>query len=268
MLKDINNWLTEPGTPAELDEAMRYCLEGGKGLRPKIVYLSAAATGGDEKSEPVRAAAVSVELVHVYSLVHDDLPDMDNDDTRRGKPTVHVKYSPAMAILVGDALLTRAAGILAEHGGEHSTALVAELASGAGAAGMVAGQVADLGLCTLPDGLDGVEYIHMRKTAALFRTAARMGATASGAPSEQIDAVGNFARNIGMAFQVFDDVLDADEIARGGNQPGSCLLYLDPEEARRRGRQLTDRAIEYLAPLGDKALPLRELAQSLVSRTR
>ncbi len=271
---DLKRWLVEPAVPPELADGMRYCLDGGKRLRPSLVYLSARAVGGDDGEELVRRAAVSVELVHAYSLVHDDLPAMDNDDRRRGKATAHVKYSPAMAILIGDALLTRAMGLLAEHGGKTPPVLIAELAAGVGASGMVAGQVADLGLCAIPGGLEGIEYIHVKKTAALMQTAARMGAIAAGTDSTTTDAVGAFGKQIGLAFQIFDDLLDSGEDNRDNNSgddvnrpPGSCLLFLASEEARRLGEERTAEALACLSPLGAAAEPLRVLAKLLVSRT-
>ena len=181
---DLQLWLVDDGVPVSLAEAMHYCvLGGGKRLRPALVYLAAEAAGGSEDDEHVRRSAAAIEMVHTYSLVHDDLPAMDDDSLRRGRPTAHVKFGQAMAILAGDALLTRAFGVLAEGpAGGPVAELTGELASAAGAAGMIAGQVADMALCEVPAGLDGLQYIHMRKTAALIRSAARMGAICQAAP--------------------------------------------------------------------------------------
>ena len=275
--KDLERWLAEPEVPEALVEAMRYCvLNGGKRLRPALVRFSAEAAGGNGDDELVRRAAVAVEMVHSYSLVHDDLPAMDNDILRRGLPTAHVQYGEAMAILVGDALLTRAFGVLAETHEPLAAKLVAELAGGAGAAGMVAGQVADMGLCPLPEGLDGVTYIHRRKTAAIIRAAVRMGAIAGGASEAALGALSDFGLGVGLAFQAVDDVLDATgDAATLGKSPGkdakhgrhTLVAQLGPDEAAATARQLSGQAIEALAPLPASAAPLRELAHLLLERT-
>jgi len=258
---DIATWLVEPSVPDQLAEGMRYCVEDGKRLRPALVYLSALAAGGNDEDILVRRAAVAVELVHVYSLVHDDLPSMDNDITRRGKPTAHVKYGEAMAILIGDGLLTRAMGLLAESGHPSSHLLVAELAASAGASGMVAGQVADMDLCTIPDGREGVEYIIVRKTAALIQAASRMGAIAAGGDDSVLDALGEFALKMGMAFQVFDDLLDKDE-----EEDRSIVAEIGMEEAIIFGEKLTTEALSAVTPLGYRADTLKQLATLLVNR--
>ena len=271
--------LIEPGVPGELAEAMRYCvLGGGKRLRPTVVWMSAEAVGGAGAGGELTArAAAAVEMVHGYSLVHDDLPAMDDDALRRGRPTAHVRFGEAMAILVGDALLTRAFGVLAEAGGPLAADLSAELARAAGPAGMIAGQVADMGLCRLPDGPEGMEFIHRHKTAALIRSAARMGAICGGAGPADLDAVGQWGLAVGVVFQLVDDLLDAtgsaDEL---GKTPGkdagagkrTVLAELGPEAARRLVEQHTRRAVDALAGLGDRAEKLRELARLLARRTQ
>ena len=272
---DLERWLVEPGTPDELAEAMRYCVfNGGKRLRPALVRLAAKAVGGSGDDELVARAAVAIELVHSYSLVHDDLPAMDNDVLRRGLPTAHVQFGEQMAILVGDGLLTRAFGILAESDMPRASRLVVELATGAGAVGMVAGQVADLELCALPDGPDGLAYIHERKTAALVRSAVRMGAIAGGA--DGLDALSEFGRLLGLAFQAVDDVLDATGQAETlGKTPGkdfrggkrTLVRELGPEEARRKARAFSAQAIDALTPLGASADKLRRLTSLLAERT-
>jgi geranylgeranyl pyrophosphate synthase len=258
---DIELWIADDSVPEELANGMRYCVEGGKRFRPALVCLSAAAAGAPENDELVRRAAASVELVHAYSLIHDDLPCMDDDETRRGRPTAHVRYGEAMAILIGDALLTRAMGLLAESADPRAAGLVAELCLGAGPSGMVAGQVADMDLCSIADGMEGIEYIHRRKTAALIRAAARMGAVAAGAGRKLIDMLGNYAEKLGMAFQVFDDLLDESD-----SEKRSCLAQLGPDEARSLGRRLTDEAESIIQPLGDEASGLKKLAEMLVNR--
>ncbi len=272
---DLANWLAEADTPDSLVEAMRYVCVGGKRIRPTLVLLAAKACGGSTDDELTRRAAVAIELIHIYSLVHDDLPAMDDDCLRRGRETAHVKFGEPMAILVGDALLTRAFGLIAQANTPRTGALVKELAAGAGMAGMVGGQVADMALCTVPDGVEGLDYIHRRKTAALLRTACRLGAHASGAPAETIDAMGDFGESIGLAFQVIDDLLDATGTAEQlGKTPGkdaetgkrTHLTLLGKSKAQALGEELTARALDALTPLGEAATPLRDLAQLLTRR--
>ena len=278
---DLRCWCVGPDAPPELAEAMRHCvLDGGKRLRPALVYFAAEAAGGDPKAEPVRRAAAAVELVHCYSLVHDDLPAMDDDRLRRGRPTAHVKFGEAMAILAGDALLTRAFAVLGELDDPQAGPLAGELARAAGCAGMIAGQVADMGLCEVPPALDGLRYIHRRKTGALIRAAARMGAVCARAEPPQLQAVSNYADALGMSFQVIDDVLDVAGGAEDlGKTPGkdeaagkrTYVAELGPDGARVLAGQLTEQAVQALAPLGgDPGAPgpkLRQLAELLAHRT-
>jgi geranylgeranyl pyrophosphate synthase len=274
---DLSAWLVELDTPEPLAEAMRYCaLGGGKRLRPALVYFSAEAGGGRRRDEPVRRAAAAVEMVHAYSLVHDDLPALDNDTLRRARPTAHVTFGQAMAILAGDALLTRAFAVLAEMPGEAARPLAAELARAAGCAGMIAGQVADMGLCPVPPGPEGLRYVHLRKTAALMRAAARMGAVAARAEPAVLAAVSNCAEALGLAFQLIDDVLDvtagADQI---GKTPGkdaraqkrTHVAEIGLRRARQVGEELTARAAAALQPLGARGKPLRSLVRQLADRT-
>ena len=289
---DLATHLVEPGCPAELAEAMRYCaLGGGKRLRPAIVHLAARAVGSDD--EMTARAAVAIELVHCYSLVHDDLPAMDDDTLRRGRPTAHVKFGQAMAILAGDALLTRAFSLLAEGSqpvtaalddprwpGEptpdaRAGALVLELACGSGQAGMIAGQVADMELCSVAPGVEGLRYVHLRKTAALIRAATRMGAICGRASAEQVEALGCYGMLLGLAFQVADDVLDVTSTAGAmGKTPGkdaaagkrTYVSEMGVERATRLGTELTDAAIAVLATLGRRSETLADLARHLTGR--
>ena len=275
--KDLRRWLVEKGTPPELAKAMRYCaLGGGKRLRPAVVHLACRAVGGSSAEESAARAAVAVELVHCYSLVHDDLPAMDDDDLRRGRPTAHVKFGQAMAILVGDALLTRAFGVLAAAEAGVASALAGELALAAGGAGMIAGQVADMKLCRVPPGVGGLRFIHARKTAAMIRAAARMGALCGGASDEHRDALGEYGEAMGLAFQLHDDVLDATVGAETlGKTPGkdaaagkrTYVAELGLDKTRALGEHLTARATAALAPLGRGAAALKELAEALAKRT-
>jgi geranylgeranyl pyrophosphate synthase len=202
---------------------------------------------------------------------------MDDDTLRRGRPTVHVRFGEPMAILAGDSLLTDAFELLATRIAEPAAAraIMAELARGAGAGGMVAGQAADMDLCELPAGLAGLEYIHLRKTAAMFVAAARMGGICGAATDEQLDALGAFARDLGLAFQVMDDLLDrtvsseqlgktAGKDAEAGKRTYPALLGIDGAE--QAARRLTAAALDRLAPLGPAAQPLRDLTGLLLNR--
>ena len=275
----LDRWLSRSDVPAELLEAMRYSVLGeGKRLRPALVMLSAqvVAQGRPVPVDPM-PAAVAIELVHCYSLVHDDLPAMDNDTLRRGQPTVHVKFGQAMAILAGDALLTHAFAVLTEGVSDpaFSAPLVAELARSAGPSGMIAGQVADMDLCRIPDGVTGLDYIHTRKTAAMFAGAARMGAICGGANPLQRDALGQFALDLGLAFQVKDDLLDATgsseqlgktagKDAQSGKRTYPTLLGLD--RSAEVARELSSRALNHLECFGQSAAPLRAMAGLMLER--
>lgn len=272
---DLDCWLLPAGTPETLAKGMRYCTAGGKRLRPAMVMFAAQASGGSAEDELVRRASVAVEMAHAYSLVHDDLPAMDDDELRRGRPTAHVKFGEAMAVLIGDALLTRAFGVLAESPAPRTARLVAELSRAAGAEGMVAGQVADMDLCALPAGLEGLRYIHLHKTAAMIRGAARMGAIAAGANDETLRALSEYAEHLGLAFQLFDDLLDATGTAEElGKTPGkdartgkrTHLSEIGLAEATRLGESLTRAAQDALAPLGSAGDTLATLANLLTWR--
>ncbi|MEQ8764339.1 MAG: polyprenyl synthetase family protein [Planctomycetota bacterium] len=198
-------------TPASLLEGMRYTLlGGGKRLRPTLCLIAGVAVGGT--AEEALPAAAAVEMIHTYSLIHDDLPCMDDDDFRRGRPTLHKVQTEAMAVLAGDALLTHAFGILAERIPDPARAarLVRELVEASGAAGMIGGQVMDLAA----EGQSGsgalLEQIHRLKTAAMIRAAARMGAIAGGGGEEAIAALGEYGERLGLAFQAVDDILDVE----------------------------------------------------------
>ena len=256
---------------------MRYCaLGGGKRLRPAFVCFGAEAAGSDEQSELRRRCAVAVELVHCYSLVHDDLPAMDNDVLRRGRATAHVKFGEAMAILTGDALLTRAMGVLAESADAKVGRLTLELAGAAGPAGMIAGQVADMGLCEVEDGPAGLRYIHSHKSAALIRAAARIGAICAGADDGVLAAISKSAEWLGLAFQVVDDILDVTSDAPTlGKTPRkdqadkkrTHVSLLGMQRAVELADEMTANACAALDDLGEAAQNLRRLAQLLGRRT-
>jgi geranylgeranyl diphosphate synthase type II len=277
----LTEWLTDPAVPAALGEAMRYsCLAGGKRLRPALVLLTAEAVAppAQWRADPV-PAAVAVEMVHCYSLVHDDLPAMDNDTLRRGRPTTHVAFGHAMAILAGDALLTRAFEVLARRVSDKALAaeLVAELALAAGPAGMIAGQVADMDLCPVPEGLEGCSYIHLRKTAALIRSAVRMGGLCAGAAPDVLIELGAYGEKLGLAFQVADDLLDATSASAVlGKTPGKDAQagkrtypdLLGADGTTDLVARISQEACGHLGALGGRACALRQLAQLLAGRDR
>jgi len=272
----LEQWCTPAGAPDSLVRAIHHgVLDGGKRLRPALVWMAYHAAGGRDECELTDRAAVAVELIHAYSLVHDDLPAMDDDVLRRGRPTVHVEFGEAMAILVGDALLTRAFELLADHPEAPSAVIAGELARAAGGAGMVAGQVADMDLCDLPEGRDGIEYIHARKTGAMIRAAVRMGAICAGASDVVLNAVTAYAENVGFAFQVVDDLLDVTATTESlGKTAGkderdekrSIVALLGLEATQTLADTLTQKAIDALAELGEDADELRTLANLLAER--
>ncbi len=248
--------------PGRLVEAMRYSLLApGKRLRPLLV-LAAAEAVGREPDEPLRLAAAAVELVHCYSLIHDDLPDMDDDDFRRGQPTNHKVFGEATAILAGDALLTLAFEWLAEAGASAMAAtgdpLVAQrhlravtaLAKGAGMSGMVRGQARDLGE-PRPESLQAVERLAAEKTGALFRAALEVGSVLADAGPAQEEALVRFGEHYGVAFQHADDLVDEDHVTT-------------QTEARLRLHVLMQAALDALSLFDRRAEPLRALARRLV----
>jgi geranylgeranyl diphosphate synthase, type II len=275
----LSSSLNDPAVPPELQEALRYSsLDGGKRVRPALVMLSAQAVAQplDWRADPM-PAAVAIELVHCYSLVHDDLPAMDDDMLRRGRATCHVKFGQAMAILVGDALLTRAFEVLSRGVADPAIAreLVIDLALAAGPAGMVAGQVADMGLCRVTDGIAGHQYIHQHKTGAMVQAAVKMGGRCAGAGDSQLALMARFGEKIGLAFQVTDDLLDATASAQElGKTPGkdaqsgkqTYVSQLGLEETARLAQRLTDEALAAVEPLGMRAQGLKELATLLARR--
>jgi len=250
-----------------LAEAMRHAvMSGGKRLRPILCLAAAEAAGGT--AEEALPAACAVELLHTYTLVHDDLPCMDNDSLRRGQPTVHVKYGEALAVLAGDALQTLAFEVLAR---THETApgmtarLVTELAVATGAAGVIGGQVADITAAHAPT-REAIDYVFQHKTADLFRAAVRLGAITAQASDTALDKLSAFANSLGFAFQVVDDILDAAE-AKSGNTPElSCLDIMTEAEARAWAKQLTATARDALRGLPGDTTPLSAMASALLSR--
>ncbi len=275
--------------PRQLHEAVGYgLLTPGKRLRPMLTILAAEACGG--AAEQAYPAGCSVEMVHAYSLIHDDLPAMDDDDLRRGQPTVHKKFGEALAILAGDALLTLAFEVLAtEYNPATAAACCRELSSAAGAAGMVGGQVEDLAwegkiaASDVESTVERLEAIHSAKTGALFRASLRMGLLAvegerAGGPcTKTLAALDDFGRCFGLAFQIVDDLLDVEgEIAATGKRVGKDaargkLTYpglLGVKESRGRANELLMRAETAIRPLGPKAEPLISMMRSMIERDR
>jgi len=261
--------------PARLHEAMRYAtLEGGKRVRPLLTFAAGELSGADPRR--LESAACAVEMIHAYSLVHDDLPCMDDDVLRRGKPTVHVEFDEATAMLVGDALQAQAFQLLSEPGLADDAArqleMVKTLAVAAGSRGMAGGQAIDLESTGKPLSQTELEYMHVRKTGALISAAVKLGALCAGACPPALE---QYAHRIGLAFQVVDDVLDAEaSTATLGKTAGkdskqgkpTYVSAMGATRARAFAEELRRGAQEALAPLGEKALRLRQLADFIVLR--
>ena len=276
----IEAFLDAPADENGLYAAMRHSLmAGGKRLRPILAIAGAEAVGGDGDSALPLAAAL--ELIHTYSLVHDDLPAMDDSDTRRGRPTSHKLFGEATAILTGDALLTHAFEILTDP--ERTAGLdprlipkvVCEVSRAIGVEGMIGGQAADLRFMGVQPGPEDVRYIHHRKTAALIRVSAWSGAVLGGADDEQAGAVSRYGQNVGLAFQIVDDILDeTGESQRLGKTAGSDReagkatypKVFGIGESRKLARDLVDSALSELTAFGQGAEPLRSIARFIVAR--
>jgi geranylgeranyl diphosphate synthase type II len=264
------------GTPARLREACLYSLlAGGKRLRPVMAIAACEAVGGT--AEAAMPIACALEMIHTYSLIHDDLPAMDNDDFRRGRPTNHKVYGDGMAVLAGDALLTDAFAVAARVGGERAGRCVAELARAAGAGGMVGGQVLDVLATGRKLSEAELVEIHRKKTGALFVAAVVGGGIVGGANEETLGALRQYADAAGLGFQIIDDVLDVtQDLATLGKPPGSDqaagkTTYVDMlgvEGARARARGCLGDALAALQTLGAAADPLREIARYLIDRDR
>jgi geranylgeranyl diphosphate synthase, type II len=264
--------------PHTIHRAMRYSLfAGGKRVRPILCMEAARAVGG--AAEGIQTAACALELVHTYSLVHDDLPALDNDDYRRGKLTSHKVFGEAMAILTGDALLTLAFETLASMNSVtdgRKTRIIAELATAAGTVGgMIGGQVSDLEGEGKPPDAELLESIHRAKTGALLRASVRVGAIYAGADDRQLDALSRYGEHIGLAFQIMDDILDVEQSSESlGKTAGKdaqqhkitfpAVYGLD--ESRRMAERECVSAHQAVAILGTRGDRLRELADLIVQR--
>jgi geranylgeranyl diphosphate synthase type II len=263
--------------PPRLREAMQYSLlAGGKRLRPVLVLAACETCGGS--IEAALPAACAIELVHTYSLIHDDLPAMDDDDWRRGRPTNHVQFGEALAILAGDALLTLAFEVLAREvqPPEVAAACCADLASAAGMSGMVGGQVADLEAESAgAHSLEQLEAIHRRKTGRLLCCALRLGGRIAGANEQTLQSLESYGNCVGLAFQIADDVLDItanrDKMGKGVNKDADHgkLTYpslLGVEQSRAKAQALVEQACEALAPFGERGRRLEQLAHFVLER--
>jgi geranylgeranyl diphosphate synthase type II len=269
----------EDAAPPTVHRAMRYSvLAGGKRLRPILVIAGAEAVGGS--AELVLPTAGALELIHTYSLIHDDLPAMDDDDYRRGRLTNHKVFGEAMAILAGDALLTLAFKLVAGNAAQGADArvicdVVAEIAAAAGTGGMVGGQVVDIESEGKTITVEALDYIHTHKTAALIRASLRAGAMLGGAKPNALRAITDAGDRLGLAFQIVDDILDvegsleelgktagSDERKRKATYPALYGL----EASRARARALIQEAKLALRPLGPRSEPLRALADFILER--
>jgi len=263
----------------DLKEAIWYTtFAPGKRIRSVLTLWCCELISGQVNHNAAIAAA-AIEMVHTYSLVHDDLPAMDNDDFRRGRPTCHKVFDEATAILVGDALLTLAFEILAKQIDAPAVAarLISELAEAAGPAGLIAGQIADLKAENTACSKKILEYIHNNKTAKMFRCAAAMGAICGGANDEQLRCLCEYGSKIGLGYQIADDILDVSATnaqlgkTAGKDQRAGKATYpavLGMKKSRQLAQKLADEAVAVLEPFGKKADILRQLAMALLKRTK
>lgn len=285
-LRDVAAWVeagldvalpSAKDDPHRLHEAMRYSIfAGGKRLRPGIALAACRAAGGTD--DEALSSACALEMLHTYSLIHDDLPAIDNDDLRRGRATCHKQFDEATAILAGDALQTEAFRVLAEDTvrTDAIVPLVRELARAAGSTGMVGGEIADIEAEDQAPTEERARFIHERKTAALFRASAVMGGLAGGATEEILAALADFGTALGLAFQIVDDILDeTSDAATLGKSPGkdraagkmSYPAAVGLDASREYARTWADRAKAALAPVPDSDI-LMALAELTVERSR
>ncbi|MCK4249112.1 MAG: polyprenyl synthetase family protein [Candidatus Omnitrophica bacterium] len=244
------------GYPPQLYEALRYSIfSGGKRIRPVLCLAASRLCNG--KDEDVLPVACAIELIHTYSLIHDDLPAMDNDDMRRGKPASHKKYGEAVAILAGDALLTLAFELICSGEADlKKSAICLELAQAAGKDNLIGGQVMDIMYENKELDLPTLEYIHAHKTGALIAVSTKAGAIAAGAGEEEVKRLYNYGEYLGFVFQLTDDLLDGE---------GYCRI-LSPHEIRQKAADLVDKAKEELSCFKDEAWALRDLADYILNR--
>ncbi|MFH1701944.1 MAG: polyprenyl synthetase family protein [Nitrospirota bacterium] len=276
----LESYFSIPSEPFVLHEAMRYSLfAGGKRIRPILALASYEACGGNPKD--IVPYATSIELIHTYSLIHDDLPSMDNDDLRRGKPTNHKVFGEAMAILAGDALLTEAFLMLSNN--LHSSSLkpsdlikiIREVSLASGVHGMVGGQALDIFSENIEPDKDTLNFIHLHKTAALITASVRMGAILANIKEKKLKALTEYGTGIGLAFQIIDDILDIEgNVEELGKTAGSDIkmkkmtypALCGTEKSRQKAKDLLSDAIDSLKIFSSEADQLRKIARYLLKR--
>ncbi len=269
--------ICETGCPSLLHKAIRHSLfSGGKRIRPILSIAAFEAVGG--KGDKILPFACGLEMIHTYSLIHDDLPAIDNDDYRRGKPTCHKVFGEAIGILAGDGLLTEAFELMTKHSfGDPEIILniVNEIARASGISGMVGGQVADIESEGKEVDFPTVQYIHAHKTGALILASVRTGVKLGGGDDETLKAFTHYGERIGLAFQIVDDILNVEGKAELlGKSTGSDLFkrkatypsLLGIEESKRRAAELMESAIDLLSRFGPEVEPLKEIARFIILR--
>ena len=282
---EVNEWLdrlvpSETTPPEQLHRAMRYSLlAGGKRLRPALVLSAGEAFGAP--ADDLMPAACAIEMIHTYSLIHDDLPAMDNDDLRRGRPTCHKAFSEAVAILAGDALLTQAFRVLAadapKRDAERQLRVIREVATAAGTVeALIGGQMADIESEGKEIDASTLEYIHRSKTGAMISASVVVGATIAGASEDQIERLREYGQRIGLAFQIADDILDVTSTSEqlgktpGKDQAANKATYASIHgipASQARARELVDEAIGIVSSLGLETHLLEEIARFIIARS-
>ena len=282
---EVNEWLdrllpSETTPPEQLHRAMRYSLlAGGKRLRPALVLAAGEAFGAD--TDDLMPAACAIEMIHTYSLIHDDLPAMDNDDLRRGRPTCHKAFGEAVAILAGDALLTQAFRVLAadapKRDAERQVKVIREVATAAGTVeALIGGQMADIESEGENVAGSTLEYIHRSKTGAMIAASVVVGGTVAGANEDQIEKLRGYGRCIGLAFQIADDILDVTSTSEqlgktpGKDQAANKATYPAIHgiaASQTRARELVEEAVEIVSSLGLKTQVLEEIARFIIARS-
>ncbi len=277
-------WTQIENAPPSLFKAMHYSLfAGGKRIRPILAIAASETVGGNVNT--AMPVAIAIEFIHTYSLIHDDLPAMDNDDLRRGKPTNHKVFGEATAILAGDGLLTLAFMILSSKDLWNGTSIssdkiltiIYEIASAAGPSGMVGGQQIDIESEGKQLKIQDIEDLHLKKTGALIKASVKAGGIAGGATDEQLYALDTYGENIGLAFQVCDDIIDVEGVREEAGksigkdraqQKNTYPACVGLDEAKRLRKDLLEKALHSISPLGERAKPLEWIARYIVERRR
>jgi len=276
--------LQGPAASDRVKEAMLYCMTaGGKRLRPILCLAAIDALAGDSQADSALRVACALEMIHTYSLIHDDLPAMDNDQMRRGRKTCHIAYDEATAILVGDALLTLAFQVLAEMGPQADiqastlVEIIRTLSLAAGSRGMIAGQMLDIASEGARLSLETLEKVYRLKTGALIEASIQAGAILAKASDDQLNRLLTFARNIGLAFQISDDILNIKgDPSVTGKSTGTDALrqkstypsLVGIEKAKDKAKDLVDQALQALSGFDKRSDPLREIANFIIDRKR